>query len=312
MCNCGGGAIRNIALRKEAARRTVEAATGGGVPKKARSARAPAPAPSPAPVAGSRGPVRSQPIVSITKARNNVLFLPKSMRKQRHGPVSAAPTPIPAPVPVPEPIMEILTPEVLANVNSVWGPPLWRALHSLAEITEDVAVWEGLLEKVHSTMPCPECAAHFGEWIRTHPLYVSVEEGLTVSESVRIWLLTLHNDVNRRTGKPEWTVEQLTAASSAAAVDSVRSVLGDIRTYISVELGDAIESSLTVRRTSGSIRPLQRGQNLATSCEGQTESFLTDRIKPEAILVRVEEEAADVVVDVVVEEVVDVVVEEAA
>jgi hypothetical protein len=173
--------------------------------------------------------------------------------------------------------MEILTPEVLANVNSVWGPPLWRALHSLAEITEDVAVWEGLLEKVHSTMPCPECATHFGEWIRTHPLCVSVEEGLTVSESVRIWLLTLHNDVNRRTGKPEWTVEQLTAASSAAAVDSVLSVLGDIRTYISVELGDAIES------------------------------FLTVRIKPEAILVRVEE-----VVDVVVEEVVDVVVEEAA
>lgn len=233
MCNCGGGAIRNIALRKEAARRTVELASGGGI-KKTRSVPAQRPSPETRSIPITNTPVRNQqPIISSANARNNALFIPKSLRKHR-------------PAPTPEPTMESLTPDVLSNVNSVWGPPLWRALHSLAEITEDVDVWEGLLEKVHSTMPCPECAGHFGEWLRTHPLQLTGEDGLTVSEPVRIWLLTLHNDVNRRTGKPEWTVEQLVA--SAGSVDSVRSVLGEIRTYISVELGDAIESVLVDRR----------------------------------------------------------------
>jgi hypothetical protein len=241
MCNCGGGAIRNIALRKEAARRTVEAATSGnGLPRNARSVRVSAPTPTPTqrsiPYVSNQ-----QPIISATKARNNALFIPKGLRKQR-------PAPAPAPAPTTE-VQEPLTPEVLANVNGVWGPPLWRALHSLAEVTEDVVVWEGLLEKVHATMPCPECARHFGEWRREHPLRLTGEEegeGLTVSESVRIWLLTLHNDVNRRTGKPEWTVEQLAASmvSEVTAADSVRSVLGDVRSYISVELGDMIDAIL--------------------------------------------------------------------
>ena len=52
-------------------------------------------------------------------------------------------------------------------------------------------------------------------------------------------------EVNRRTGKLEWTVEQLVASmESVVAADSVRSVLGDVRSYISVELGDAIDAIL--------------------------------------------------------------------
>lgn len=252
MCNCGGGAIRNIALRKEAARRTVEVASGGGN-KKVRSTRVPVQTPTPTPAQKSIPTVRNQPlIISSSKLRNNALFIPKGLRKQRPTPSltsASAPTSVSVSTSISD-ALEPLSSDVLANVNAVWGPPLWQALHSLAEITDDVVVWEGLLEKVHSTMPCPVCATHFGEWLQTHPLRLTGEaEGLTVSEPVSIWLLTLHNDVNRRTGKPEWTVEQLAASmGSVSAADNVSSVLGDIRTYISVELGDAIESCLVGRR----------------------------------------------------------------
>jgi hypothetical protein len=148
---------------------------------------------------------------------------------------------------LPEPTMEVqesLPPEVLANVNSVWGPPLWIALHSLAEITEDVVVWEQLLAAVEATMPCPECKGHFAAWRIAHPLTSVVDvNGLTVSESVRSWLLALHNDVNRRTGKPEWTVEQLGAGIYRP--ERVRDVLGDIREYISSGFADALDRFLT-------------------------------------------------------------------
>ncbi len=145
-----------------------------------------------------------------------------------------------------EPTVEVeesLPPEVLANVNSVWGPPLWVALHSLAELTEDVAVWDQLLTAVEATMPCPECKSHFAAWRIAHPLTSTTDvNGLTVSESVRSWLLALHNDVNRRTGRPEWTVEQL---EGVYRPERVREVLGDVREYISSGFANALDRFLT-------------------------------------------------------------------
>jgi hypothetical protein len=59
-------------------------------------------------------------------------------------------------------------------------------------------------------LPCQECTDHYRAWFATHP----------VDGSVSLWLLALHNDVNRRRGFPEWTAEQMLAAYPVVAAGS--------------------------------------------------------------------------------------------
>lgn len=92
-----------------------------------------------------------------------------------------------------------------------WGPALWRFLHasSFAFPEEPDALRRAqmleFLRSVGRVLPCQTCREHYQEYLREH-----LNEQTTASrEALVAWMVELHNSVNRRTGKREWSVEQV-------------------------------------------------------------------------------------------------------
>jgi len=97
-----------------------------------------------------------------------------------------------------------------------WGPTLWRMLHRLAEVSDrtDVGLlWLRFLQATAEVMPCALCRHHLTQYLRTHTVMKISDPhritGAAVRERIRRDLLTIHNDVNQRLSKPEYTYEQL-------------------------------------------------------------------------------------------------------
>lgn len=93
--------------------------------------------------------------------------------------------------------------------NERWGPPLWRILHTLAERlgrqtvrlleTDERRVWVNLLKSIQLMMPCAKCRVHYKDWRLKHP----VERFITSYDlriDARLWLWSLHEEVNRGKG----------------------------------------------------------------------------------------------------------------
>jgi len=115
--------------------------------------------------------------------------------------------------------------------TKVWGAALWRILHILSirgATTEAGRIaWSALPKELDGALPCPECAQHYHDWIRTHPLTA------TDGNAVRNWVLALHNQVNERRSVAVWTNEQvmatygsLTAADATTALTGIRELIG--------------------------------------------------------------------------------------
>lgn len=130
----------------------------------------------------------------------------------------AAPAPavsLAAPAPAPPPPV-VIAPIALETVDTeIWGPPLWRALHTAAEYSNRIVVrdlWPSILSALVKGIPCPECTAHYRQWYKTHP-YSKQYTPETLQSCTRKWFLDLHNDVNSRQDPPvdPWTEEQVVA-----------------------------------------------------------------------------------------------------
>jgi hypothetical protein len=115
--------------------------------------------------------------------------------------------------------------------TKIWGAALWRILHvlSLRGTTTEAGrvAWSALPKELDGALPCPECAQHYHDWIRAHPLTA------TDGDAVRDWVLALHNQVNGRKSMPAWSAEQivttyggLTAADATAALTGIREMIG--------------------------------------------------------------------------------------
>jgi len=94
----------------------------------------------------------------------------------------------------------------MSNPN-VWGPPLWRLLHTLAEkagkqtnpilIADERRAWISFLKAVEMVIPCQRCKAHYTKWRTTHRLEQFMNYSPTVfREEARKWLWGLHSEVN--------------------------------------------------------------------------------------------------------------------
>lgn len=111
-------------------------------------------------------------------------------------------------------------------VTSLWGPGLWRALHTAAEVG-DLTAWATVPAAVAVSLPCPDCEKHYAAWLRARPAPPASSD----RTAVRKWLLDLHNAVNKRNRKSTWTAEQVTAAytdvaAALSALESVASMVG--------------------------------------------------------------------------------------
>lgn len=112
---------------------------------------------------------------------------------------------------------------LVAYNTALWGPALWRALHTAAEVG-DLAAAAAVPAALNGALPCPDCEKHYHNWFVTHPVP-------TDRDGLRRWFLDLHNDVNRRSRKGPWTLAQVTAAygvlePAVAALKTLEGMVG--------------------------------------------------------------------------------------
>jgi hypothetical protein len=80
----------------------------------------------------------------------------------------------------------------------VWGAKLWRILHTIGE--RNPAALPTVAAALRTSLPCPDCDAHYNAWYVAHPPVGDAQ-----------WVLDVHNDVNNRTGKTLWARDQIAA-----------------------------------------------------------------------------------------------------
>lgn len=104
---------------------------------------------------------------------------------------------------------------------SQWGPIMWNFLHTIVE-----SIHEEHYNKVHKDLfqyiksicgflPCPTCANHAKEYLkRVRDGHISTKDGF------RNVLFNFHNDVNKRTKKQQYKVEDLDKYKTSSLVNT--------------------------------------------------------------------------------------------
>jgi len=97
-----------------------------------------------------------------------------------------------------------------------WGPTLWTILHGFAEHAgrneDERQLWISLIEGLPKIIPCPDCAKHVKDWLKTHPLFPLRKIPISgLRQWIVDYLYTLHEAVNERLGKPSFPKSELTA-----------------------------------------------------------------------------------------------------
>jgi len=86
----------------------------------------------------------------------------------------------------------------------VWGPPTWFFLHSMTLALPDQVPEEQqkemlmLLVSLEHTLPCSTCGQNLAKHMKQYP----VEPHLASREEMVDWMIKIHNEVNKDTGKP--------------------------------------------------------------------------------------------------------------
>jgi hypothetical protein len=84
----------------------------------------------------------------------------------------------------------------------IWGPHGWKFMHFVAlgypdtPTDQDKSSYQRFFESLQDVLPCQSCANHYQETLRKYPIDLSNRESLLQ------WTFTIHNEVNRKTGKP--------------------------------------------------------------------------------------------------------------
>ena len=184
-----------------------------------------------------------------------------------------------------------LQPLEIVDTNK-WGAHLWRILHVLslqAKTDAALAAWAFLPAQLDGALPCPECAQHYHDWIREHPLMV------TGSASIQDWVVTLHNQVNERKQLAAWTTEQMASVYSSQTQDAVRASLSAISQMIGVGALRALENLIVVCYTEAPA-----SADIVTVVPAEV--VLADVVTGDATDVPVEDTPVDVTTDVPAED----------
>ena len=85
--------------------------------------------------------------------------------------------------------------------SDYWGPPKWRKLHRVGFDTSfnglDRGVFLKYAEGLVYELPCSVCRDHYRDILTRLP---------PASIDPFTWTVMVHNDVNARLGKPQWSV----------------------------------------------------------------------------------------------------------
>jgi FAD-linked sulfhydryl oxidase len=98
-----------------------------------------------------------------------------------------------------------------SNDPKKWGPHLWYYLHTAAmnyPLSPSPEQQKGMLDWLCSlkwTIPCKNCSNHYGSYIEEHKK--ELPSVCASQEKLFDFLVTIHNKVNVRSGKPTISVE---------------------------------------------------------------------------------------------------------
>jgi len=110
-----------------------------------------------------------------------------------------------------------------ANGTDVWGPPLWKTMHTLGErlgkqtsiimVNDEKRAWVNFLKSVEMVIPCPKCKHHYQTWCKKNKLenFLTCPYG-KFREEARKWLWGLHSEINEErkvTNIPYSEIEQM-------------------------------------------------------------------------------------------------------
>ena len=84
-----------------------------------------------------------------------------------------------------------------------WGPHFWMALHIACLGCQDYKIIAGFVEGYKAVIPCLSCRLHFDSVLTENPV---PETGDFFQ-----WSVDVHNIVNKRLGKPEFSYEEALA-----------------------------------------------------------------------------------------------------
>lgn len=95
---------------------------------------------------------------------------------------------------------------------NIWGPHAWIFLHTITlnypnfPTNEEKEQHKKFFESLQHTIPCLECAKHYGNNVKKYPLTPNI---LKNRNNLVRWLINMHNQVNISTNKPTLTVDKV-------------------------------------------------------------------------------------------------------
>jgi hypothetical protein len=94
---------------------------------------------------------------------------------------------------------------------TVWGPHLWMVMHTLSfnypvnPTTKDRDSYYTFFKSLVEVIPCSSCREHYKTFFYNEP----INNSLNTRDSLVLWVLKCHNNVNKLNNKSEWTKEEL-------------------------------------------------------------------------------------------------------
>jgi len=158
-----------------------------------------------------------QNVISYNHSVNNISFSKKNLAQITKNNTFASPT-----------IKEEENVPV-ENTRIRWGPSIWYLFHTIAHKLKDEEFQSSIVEildmikSICRNLPCPACAQHATEYIQRIS-YNSIRN----KNDFKMLLFTFHNDVNNRTGKPAFTIDELETKYATA------NTLNVIKNFINV------------------------------------------------------------------------------
>lgn len=105
--------------------------------------------------------------------------------------------------------------------TTVWGPPLWKILHTLAECSDNSPFWHDILTAMETYIPCPTCKAHFIEYRQQTPAPAD-------HQGIVDWFFILHNIVNARLNKPLFDAAGLPTGDKHTLLAELAPIIQDL------------------------------------------------------------------------------------
>lgn len=89
------------------------------------------------------------------------------------------------------------------NKRNYWGPLLWESINTIVReypenpTAEDRQNFKLFFQSLGDVLPCPECRKHYAGHLKN----MSLDDAVNSRDSLINFIIDLHNEVNKATGK---------------------------------------------------------------------------------------------------------------